>query len=120
MEPVVALVEPCPTSSSLADCIEKEALDLALEAKVVVRGLTGLVTEDSDQCLKPLQGDRAEICLDGTSENGYRWEDEYGYGSSDSYGGGAYSGGEIHYSPKLAFFLNFAMSAILLAVSFVV
>jgi len=129
MAPVVTLVEACPKFESLAECIEKEALNLALEAKVVVRGLTGLVTEDDDKCLKPFlpeeDGQEVEVCLDGTSKTGYRWEDEYGYGSSNGDAGrpSSYygtSGGDVHNSSKLAYFVTVAMSAIVLAVSVVV
>lgn len=40
-------------------------MKLALDAEVVVRGLTGMVTVDSDQC--QIIDEDAAICLDGTS-----------------------------------------------------
>jgi len=48
------------------DCIKAEALALALEANLVAKGLTAMVTvEDEDTCKKT--EDTTEICLDGTT-----------------------------------------------------
>jgi hypothetical protein len=77
IEPVVSLIKPCPKEKSLADCLEEEALSLALEANIVTRGLTGLLTVDDEGCLVFEEG--AQVCLDGTSKDGaveYDWAGE--------------------------------------------
>lgn len=66
LEPVVFLVNPC--AGKLVDCIEQEALSLAIKANVVAEGLTGMVTMDDDQC--QTFEEETEICLDGTSAFG--------------------------------------------------
>jgi hypothetical protein len=58
---LASLSEPCKTD--LADCIEEEALLLALDANVVAQGLTGMVTVDKNKCLS-FEGE-TEICRDG-------------------------------------------------------
>ena len=102
---LVKLSEPCNNEKdingnyNIAKCIEKEALDLALEAKVVVKGLTGMVTIDEDGCLS--FEEETEICTEGSSSNGWRNNDDYYYGDEEAgdygYDGGApppvYSGG---------------------------
>ena len=76
VEPVIVLTKPCDrTNATLAKCIEREALDLALESKLVARGLTGMVTIDEAQCFVIKNG--SEICLDGTSKEDF-WPDEEG------------------------------------------
>jgi hypothetical protein len=80
---LVSLSEPCTTK--LADCIEEEALSLAIEASVVAKGLTGMVTIDDENCLS-FEGD-TEICRDGSTADDY-WEvsgdtdDRYGAATS--------------------------------------
>ena len=76
LEPVVFLVKPC--TGSLVDCIEQEALSLAIEANVVTEGLTGMVTVDDDEC-QTFEED-SEICLDGSSAHGYRPSEDEGSG----------------------------------------
>ena len=102
---LVKLSEPCNNKKdingnyNIAKCIEKEALNLALEAKVVVKGLTGMVTIDEDECLS--FEEETEICTEGSSSNGWRNNDDYYYvdeGASDyGYDSGeprpVYSGG---------------------------
>jgi hypothetical protein len=58
----VSLSKPCTTD--LANCINEEALSLALEPNVVAEGLTGMVTVFDENCLS-FEGD-TEICRDGT------------------------------------------------------
>ena len=50
LKPVVTLTKPCGKDKLLADCIEEEALGLAIEANIVVRGLTALVTIEALDC----------------------------------------------------------------------
>eukprot|EP01083_Nonionella_stella_P064902 169621_1 len=97
-----------------AKCIKAEALDLAVDANVVAKGLTAMVTTDNEKCMKA--DEDAEICLDGTTPGGAQSDDDYlydknapvyspqGYGhdgvveesaaahSYDSYGDGAAAG----------------------------
>ena len=63
---LINLVNPCETDkdTNLGDCIRQEALDLALKANVVVKGLTGMATVDDDSC-QAFDPD-AQICLDGS------------------------------------------------------
>jgi hypothetical protein len=64
---LVSLSDPCTTD--LADCIEEEAMSLALEANVVAKGLTGMVTVFNENCLS-FEGE-TEICRDGTRADEY-------------------------------------------------
>jgi len=64
------------------DCIKVEALALALDAKLVAKGLTAMVTVENETCQKIVEG--AEICLDGTTPNEDGRGSDYS-GSSDSY-----------------------------------
>ena len=61
---LVTLKKPC-TEDEFAKCVRAEALDLALEANVVAKGLTAMVTVDMDKCMK--RNENAQICLDGTT-----------------------------------------------------
>jgi len=67
------------------ECIKREALALALEAKLVAKGLTAMVTVENETCQKIVEG--AEICLDGTTPSS-------GGGRDSSYPGSR----EIYYS----------------------
>mmetsp|Transcript_5859 Transcript_5859/g.13360 ORF Transcript_5859/g.13360 Transcript_5859/m.13360 type:complete len:554 (-) Transcript_5859:94-1755(-) len=51
-----------------AKCVRREALRLAIEGNVVVKGLTAIVTVDDEQCMK--LEEQAEVCLDGTTPDG--------------------------------------------------
>mmetsp|Transcript_20243 Transcript_20243/g.21685 ORF Transcript_20243/g.21685 Transcript_20243/m.21685 type:complete len:172 (+) Transcript_20243:286-801(+) len=65
------------------ECIKREALALALEAKLVAKGLTAMVTVENETCQKIVEG--AEICLDGTTpSSGGGWDSSHP-GSSESY-----------------------------------
>jgi len=98
VEPIVSLAEPCDKEKmTLAECIEQEALSLALRAKVVTRGLTGMVTVDEDECFS-LEGE-TDICLDGTSKGEY-WEAH----AEDAEGGYAYASS----APRLLPFASFS------------
>ena len=57
--------ESCDTEEKLPECLEAEALNLAIQGNVVVRGLTAMVTVDDDECLRV--DEDAEVCLDGTT-----------------------------------------------------
>merc|ERR1711933_373918 len=50
------------------ECIKAEALGLAIEANLVAKGLTAMVTVENETCQKIQEG--ADICLDGTSPGG--------------------------------------------------
>mmetsp|Transcript_9961 Transcript_9961/g.11364 ORF Transcript_9961/g.11364 Transcript_9961/m.11364 type:complete len:211 (+) Transcript_9961:166-798(+) len=66
------------------ECLKKEALALALEAKLVAKGLTAMVTVENETCQKIVEG--AEICLDGTTpSSGGDSRDSSYPGSSESY-----------------------------------
>jgi len=65
------------------ECLKREALALALEAKLVAQGLTAMVTVENETCQKIVEG--AEICLDGTTPNGGSGRGSYDAGSSESY-----------------------------------
>jgi hypothetical protein len=84
---LVSLSKPCEID--LADCIEEEALLLALDANVVAKGLTGMVTVDSAMCLSFIE-EETEICRDGMRADSYS-DDNGGYGNNGGYGGAAYS-----------------------------
>jgi len=78
IDKLVTLSKPCNNSNSnnLAECIENEALSLALKANLVIMGLTGMVTMDDENCLSNyVSGEETEICRDGTSSY-------YDYGES--------------------------------------
>lgn len=84
---LVKLANPICKEKEFVKCIEEEAVNLALDANIVAKGLTAMVTVDSDECMKI--DDSAEVCLDGTTVDQYAWsEDEmsggYGWPSSSS------------------------------------
>lgn len=85
---LVKLKNAC-TEADFAKCIRAEALALAVQANVVAKGLTALVTEDNEKCMK-LEDD-AEVCLDGTTPDGPRPIGTDDYDHADSVG--TYSGG---------------------------
>jgi len=71
------------------ECIKAEALALALEANLVAKGLTAMVTIENETC--QAIDENAEVCLDGTSPNGDQWSPR-----GDSYSGsGARSRGAV-------------------------
>mmetsp|Transcript_45638 Transcript_45638/g.52735 ORF Transcript_45638/g.52735 Transcript_45638/m.52735 type:complete len:126 (-) Transcript_45638:419-796(-) len=80
---LVKLVNPegCDEEQRV-ECIKREALALALEAKLVAKGLTAMVTVENETCQKIVEG--VEICLDGTTPNEDGRGSDYS-GSSDSY-----------------------------------
>jgi von Willebrand factor type A domain/Vault protein inter-alpha-trypsin domain len=89
---VIQSAENCTKSdTALADCIEQEALSLALEGNIVAKGLTGMTTVDDESCL-PKNDIDVGICRDGTGTDEYHWEDASvgrSHGSSDDYNSGA-------------------------------
>jgi len=70
----VVLKNDCK-SDKFRDCIKQEALDLAIEANLVVKGLTAMVTVDEKKCAAP--DEDAEICVDGTSPDGVTFRPSY-------------------------------------------
>ena len=90
---LVSLSKDCKTD--MAECITEEALSLALEANVVVKDLTAMVTIDEEGCLS--FEDESEICRDGTtSYGGDESEDGYppppgipAHSHDDTYEGGS-------------------------------
>ena len=103
LAPVVYLTQPCEAPTSLADCIEQEALSLALHASVVAEGLTAMTTVDEDKC--QTFEEETEICLDGTSVDGMPTGDEETSGWYDHPTSGAKSRGDVTIA------LNFALFA---------
>jgi len=94
---LVSLTKPCEIvvgERDFADCIEDEALSLAIEAKVVVMGLTAMVTIDDEQCLS--FRNETEICLAGTSPGG-AWESDQD-SAMGAVAGRAEKGGTYDYS----------------------
>mmetsp|Transcript_55600 Transcript_55600/g.62214 ORF Transcript_55600/g.62214 Transcript_55600/m.62214 type:complete len:174 (+) Transcript_55600:403-924(+) len=81
---LVKLVNPegCDEEQRV-ECIKREALALALEAKLVAKGLTAMVTVENETCQKIVVG--AEICLDGTTPSSGGGRDSSYLGSSESY-----------------------------------
>ena len=55
----------CDIGMKFPECLGKEALDLAIRANVVVKGLTAMVTIDDENCLS--FEEETEVCLDGTT-----------------------------------------------------
>jgi hypothetical protein len=74
LKSLVKLKDPICKEEKFAKCIEKEALDLALDANIVAKGLTAMVTVDSDECMKV--DEDAEVCLDGTTVDEKAWAEE--------------------------------------------
>jgi len=62
-------------SEKFRDCVKQEALDLAIEANLVVKGLTAMVTVDEKKCATP--DEDAEICVDGMSPDGVTFRPSY-------------------------------------------
>jgi hypothetical protein len=93
--------------TALADCIEQEALSLALKGSIVAKGLTGMTTVDDDSCLPSFENDTAAgICRDGTGTEEYDdYASDRGYGSSGYGSSGAYNSGAT--LPKLTIVLCF-------------
>jgi hypothetical protein len=70
----VKLKDPICNEKEFVKCIEEEALELALNANIIAKGLTAMVTVDSDECMKP--DEDAEVCLDGTTVDEQAWAKE--------------------------------------------
>ena len=70
----VVLKNDCK-SDKFRDCVRQEALDLAIEANLVVKGLTAMVTVDEKKCAAP--DEDAEICVDGMSPDGVTFKPSY-------------------------------------------
>lgn len=94
LDKVARLTKPCNIDSdeNMAQCIEAEAVELALDSRVVVEGLTSMVTIDKDDCLN--FEEETEICVAGTAGDGVfegtPVDDYYGgapYGYPDSWSG---------------------------------
>mmetsp|Transcript_29439 Transcript_29439/g.71051 ORF Transcript_29439/g.71051 Transcript_29439/m.71051 type:complete len:771 (-) Transcript_29439:139-2451(-) len=70
LKKIARLTQHCKIDddNNMADCIEVEALRLAIDAGVVVEGLTSMVTIDEDECLS--FEDENEICVAGTNGEG--------------------------------------------------
>jgi len=86
------------------ECIKAEALGLALEANLVVKGLTAMVTVENETCQKIDEG--AEVCLDGTTPgSGESLADEGYYGTSASSNRGYYSASSTASQGALSFVL---------------
>lgn len=96
-----------------AKCIRAEALALAMEANVVAKGLTAMVTVDDDECMK-LDED-AEVCIDGTTPGGWQparneIDDDYADAAvmaEDYRGFYAYSGASARHHSLFYFFALF-------------
>ena len=71
---LVKLADPNCNEKEFVKCIEQEAIKLALDANIVAKGLTAMVTTDSDECMKI--DDDAEVCLDGTTVDPHAWAEE--------------------------------------------
>ena len=71
---LVKLADPDCTEKQFVKCIEREAIKLALDANIVAKGLTAMVTTDSNECMKIDDG--AEVCLDGTTVDPNAWAEE--------------------------------------------
>ena len=83
---LITLKKACE-EEDFSKCIKAEALDLALEASIVTKGLTAMVTVDSEKCMK--HDDDAEVCLDGTTPDGTPDRDYYYDDSGDEEDHGA-------------------------------
>ncbi len=79
---LVTLVNSNCKEEEFSDCIKDEALDLAIKANVVAKGLTAMVTVDDDQCMDI--DEAAEICVDGTTSDGNEKSYKPKYGESDN------------------------------------
>ena len=82
----VVLKNACK-SDKFRDCVKQEALDLAIKANLVVKGLTAMVTVDEKKCAAP--DEDAEICVDGTSPDGVTFRPSYSDKSEEEAAGDA-------------------------------
>merc|ERR1712224_870700 len=66
--------EDCDEEEERVECIRAEALGIAVEAGLVVKGLTAMVTVENETCQKIDEG--ADICLDGTTpgDGSFDWD----------------------------------------------
>lgn len=69
---LINLANPRCNEEEFAKCIEQEAIDLAIDARIVAKGLTAMVTVDAEECMKV--DESSEVCLDGTTVDEYAWE----------------------------------------------
>ncbi|KAL7489133.1 hypothetical protein ACHAW6_014760 [Cyclotella cf. meneghiniana] len=74
LKSLVTLADPSCKEEHFVTCIEQEAVHLAIDAKIVAKGLTAMVTVDSDDCMK--FDDSAPVCLDGTTSDPTAWSQE--------------------------------------------
>lgn len=84
VEDLVTLKNKCEMDD-FVDCIKAEALEVAIEAGVVTKGLTAMVTVDNEKCMKP--DTETEVCLDGTTpdpDSDEKYEPDYDYEDSAS------------------------------------
>lgn len=65
IKPLLTLSKPCPPDERLEKCIKADALALAMDANLVVSGLTAMATQDASDCFT-IEED-AQICVDGTT-----------------------------------------------------
>jgi hypothetical protein len=117
---LVSLSEICTTN--LTYCMKEEALSLALDANVVVKGLTAMVTIDTEGCLS-FEGE-TEICREGsTSDGSYTDENEQYSSTSEPHwndsGGYSYTSAPAVFSPNAGLFnLVFTVLCICFTVDF--
>merc|ERR1712224_693249 len=96
--------EDCDEEEERVECIRAEALGIAVEAGLVVKGLTAMVTVENETCQKIDEG--AEVCLDGTTPgSGESLADEGYYGTSASSNRGYYSASSTASQGALSFVL---------------
>lgn len=95
------------------DCIKAEALALALEANLVAKGLTAMVTTEVPFTCKKLEN-VTEVCLDGTSPGGYEWyADDYYYGNNvELFSAGPQSHGGVSFLLALLAVVTIATTAL--------
>ena len=82
LKSLVTLVDRNCKEEKFVDCIKKEALNLAVDAQIVAKGLTAMVTVDENKCMEV--DDSAQVCIDGTTADSTAWgkemdEDSYYY-----------------------------------------
>ena len=112
---LVTLTDANCKEKDFADCIKAEALNLAIKANVVAKGLTAMVTVDDLKCMK--RDESAEVCLDGTTpdstESGDGGEKYPSYGDEYAiYGDSYYSaaGTGAAHAGSLFFLVLFCIS----------
>lgn len=111
MQQIVQLSEDCNTEhgTTYTDCIVEEARKWALQANLVVKGLTAMSTVADDNCLTP--DEDTAICKSGTYGSSYWSENEIppppGLGS----GGGSFQSGSSKrpWDPHVMFLLTMLM-----------